>query len=65
MNKSALPIAQLYPPDDRDALIVAARSHSLSMIDAVTDALASRGECRPRHDDSRADEWAAMRPTLG
>ena len=54
-------VAQLYPPDFRDALVSAGRRGELAVIDMLTDALANRGEVRQRHDDSRAQEWASQR----
>jgi hypothetical protein len=43
-------VAQLYPPEIRDALVRASKVHAPDVIDQLTDILAERGFCRPRHD---------------
>jgi hypothetical protein len=53
--------ASVYKPFDRDALIHAARCGDTVEIDAITDRLVQQGLCRPRTDESRSIEWAAMR----
>ena len=50
-RKERPPVAQLYPPEFRDALVSAAERHDSVMIDRLTDSLATRGFCRPRHAD--------------
>lgn len=58
------PVAQLFPPEFRDALVSAARRRDHLMIDALTDQLATRGYCRQRHDDGvarGAAQWAGVR----
>lgn len=47
--------------NDRDELIQAASHLDYATIDTITDRLVQQGMCRPRADDSRAVEWAAMR----
>lgn len=47
------PVAQLYPPEFRDALVNAAARRDTASIDALTDALAMRGFCRQRTADSQ------------
>ena len=49
------PVAMLYPPDIRDALVSAGQRRDLTMIDMLTDELARRGLCRPRHADSQPE----------
>lgn len=45
------PVAQLYPPEIRDALVRAAMDKDIERIDALTLNLAARGFCRlPSHD---------------
>lgn len=43
-------VSQLYPPELRDALVHAAAVGDTESIDRITDELAERGFCRPRHD---------------
>ena len=45
------PVAQLYPPEIRDALVRAGQDRDHARIDALTDNLAARRYCRPRHAD--------------
>lgn len=44
-------VAQLFPPFQRDALVLAARSRDWRAIDAATDELVRLGLCRPRRDN--------------
>ena len=46
------PVAQLFPPEFRDALVSAAARRDTATIDALTDALAVRGFCRQRTADA-------------
>lgn len=47
------PVAQIYPPEIRDALVRAGIDRDHARIDALTDNLAMRGYVRPRHADDR------------
>jgi len=47
------PVAQLYPPYQRDALVRAAAAKDWRAIDSITDTLAAMGLCRRRDDDSQ------------
>lgn len=49
------PVAQLYPPEFRDALVSAGQRCDTVMIDLLTDQLAARGLCRPRNADSQPE----------
>ena len=42
------PVADLFPPAYRDALVYAGRAGDHRLIDEVTDELARLGLCRPR-----------------
>ena len=58
------PVAQLFPPEFRDALVSAGQRADHAMIDAITDQLAMRGYCRQRHADGvarAAAQWAGVR----
>jgi hypothetical protein len=57
-------IAQLFPPEIRDALVHAAARHDHKRIDALTDNLTRRGYTRARQCIARIDEWQARRPAL-
>lgn len=46
-------VAQLYPPEFRDALVSAGQRRDTDMSDLLTDQLATRGFCRPRNADSQ------------
>ena len=46
------PVAQLVPPEIRDALVRAGLDRDQARIDMLTDNLVVRGYCRPRHTDS-------------
>ena len=50
-NDKRPPVAQLYPPEIRDALVSAAERRDHLMVDRLTDELAKRGFVRPRHAD--------------
>lgn len=54
-------VAQINPPEIRDALVRAAMDKDYARIDALTDNLASRGFARPRHADSQPQRpgWSA------
>jgi hypothetical protein len=59
-NKKGPEVAQLYPPEFRDALVSAGGRGDHAMIDALTDQLATRGYCRHRHADETpapANRW--------
>lgn len=51
----ALPVAQLYPPEQRDALIRASEIDDpvlrFSTIDLITDTLVRLGYVRPAHEE--------------
>jgi len=47
------PVAQLYPPEIRDALVRAAEIRDIERIDMLTDNLAARGFARQRTADSQ------------
>lgn len=47
------PVAQLYPPEFRDALVSAGERRDHAMIDMLTQQLATRGYCRPPGADDR------------
>jgi hypothetical protein len=47
------PVAQIFPPEIRDDLVRAGMDRDYAQIDALTDNLAARGFCRPRHADSQ------------
>jgi len=53
-------VAQLYPPEIRDQLQVAAQAHDIDQINALTDRLVARGLVRPRSDSSRFVSISAM-----
>lgn len=59
MVKSIHPVATLYPPELRNALVACAKRRDTATIDLITDELARRGFCRPRHALRSADELAA------
>jgi len=46
-------VAQLYPPEIRDALVRASWDRDHLTIDKLTDNLVARGYCRPRSADSQ------------
>ena len=48
--KTTQPVAQLYPPEVRDALVRAGDIRDIARIDALTDNLVRRGFCRPRQE---------------
>ena len=54
-------VAQINPPEIRDALVRAAMDKDHARIDALTDNLAARGFARPRHADSQPERngWCA------
>lgn len=43
-------VAQIYPPEIRDALVRASKVGNTDVIDQLTDILAERGFCRQRSD---------------
>ncbi len=49
------PVAQINPPEIRDALVRAVMDKDHARIDALTDNLAARGFARPRHADSQPE----------
>ena len=49
------PVAQLYPPEFRDALVSAGQRRDTVMIDMLTDNLAARGFARRRSEDSQPE----------
>ena len=51
-DNTRAPVAQIYPPEFRDALVSAGQRGDHAMIDALTDQLAMRGYCRQRHVDT-------------
>jgi hypothetical protein len=55
------PVAQINPPEIRDALVRAAADHDIERIDLLTDNLAARGYARPRHADGQPERkgWGA------
>lgn len=59
VTSSVHPVAQLYPPEIRDALVGCARVRDVATIDRLTDELVRRGFCRPRVDMRTAEELAA------
>jgi len=60
-NNKRPPVAQLFPPEFRDALVSAGQRGDIQMIDMLTDQLAARGYCRPRHADGQPERkgWCA------
>lgn len=52
-NNKRPEVAQIYPPEFRDALVSAGQRRDIPMIDMLTQQLASRGYCRPAHADDQ------------
>ena len=48
-------VAQIFPPEFRDALVSAGQRRDHAMIDMLTQQLATRGYCRPAHADSQPE----------
>ena len=55
------PVARIYPPDIRDALVSAGQRQDITVIDMLTDELARRGLCRPRNADSQPERAGWVR----
>ena len=52
-NTKRPPVAQIFPPEFRDALVSAGQRRDHAMIDMLTQQLATRGYCRPAHADDQ------------